>query len=134
MTFTNSSDALYKHDIVKVSGNKDYKLTKALKNTDVYVYKKDNELEYGFITQEAIKTIPEAVHGTPTNTTIEEANKMSEEERKAKIDIIHNTEDANDSSLNLESMIAMLWKVCQEQQDKIEELENKITQLENSNK
>ena len=69
--------------------------------------------------QQAVKVIPDIIKGTVTDTTIEEANTMSDEERAIKL--------ANGgASVDVYSMLSILWDANKKLIDKVEELENKL--------
>ena len=84
-------------------------------NTKVYKYTKNNREEIGFVAQE-MEEVKELLVGQPTDYTIDKANNEP-------LDVRPNVEGA---SVDLYSTIGMLWKICQEQQKKIEELEQII--------
>ena len=110
-TVSNTSDAIYKSDIKEYEED----VIDKLMNTKVYKYTKNNREEIGFVAQE-MEEVKELLVGQPTDYTIDKANNEP-------LDVRPNVEGA---SVDLYSTIGMLWKICQEQQKKIEELEQII--------
>ena len=72
------------------------------------------------LAQEAVKIIPDIIKGTVTDTTIEEANTMAEEERAEKL------KDGKGASVDIYSMLSLLWDANKKLLDKIEMLENEV--------
>lgn len=126
-----SSDVLFKSNIKELEDD----VITELKNTKVYSYTKNGKSERGFIAQQAVKTCPNIISGTPSNFTIEEINNMEEEERKAIESLFtQEEEDKNHSAgVSLYDSIATLWRVNQIQESKIESLEQKNIELEQKN-
>lgn len=123
-TFQDSSDILRKSNIKKLEKD----TIQIVKDVDIYQYTENGTTEIGLLAQEAIQIIPEIINGKPTNTTIEQANTMLESEREERL---HNEKGA---SVDVYSMLSVLWDANKKMINKIEELENRLIELENSNK
>ena len=73
--------------------------------------------------QEAKEIIPDIIKGTVTDTTIEEANTMTDEEREEKL-------KNGGASVDVYSMLSILWDANKKMLNKIESLEAKIEELQ----
>ena len=115
-TFTDSSDLAYKKNVRKL----DKDTLQILKDIDIYEYEENGAIEIGLLAQEAVNVVPDIIKGTVTNTTIEEANTMTEEERKEKL------KDGKGASVDIYSMLSLLWDANKKLLDKIDVLENEV--------
>ena len=75
------------------------------------------------LAQEAVKVIPDIIKGEVTYTTIEEANTMTDEEREEKL-------KNGGASVDVYSMLSILWDANKKMLNKIESLEAKIEELQ----
>ena len=75
------------------------------------------------LAQEAVKVIPDIIKGEVTDTTIEEANTMTDEEREEKL-------KNGGASVDVYSMLSILWDANKKMLNKIESLEVKIEELQ----
>lgn len=90
-----------------------------VKDINIYEYEENGTVEIGLLAQEAKEIIPDIIKGTVTDTTIEEANTMTEEERAIKL--------ANGgASVDVYSMLSILWDANKKLLNKIEMLENEV--------
>ena len=71
------------------------------------------------LAQEAIEVIPDIIKGTVTDTTIEEANTMTDEEREEKL-------KNGGASVDVYSMLSILWDANKKLLNKIDILENEV--------
>ena len=115
-TFTDSSDLAYKKNVKPL--NKD--TLQILKDIDIYEYEESGTTEIGLLAQEAVKVVPDIIKGDVTETTIEEANIMTEEERAEKL------KDGKGASVDVYSMLSLLWDANKKLLGKIEMLENEV--------
>ena len=115
-TFTDSSDLAYKKNVKPL--NKD--TLQILKDIDIYEYEENGTTEIGLLAQEAVKVVPDIIKGDVTETTIEEANIMTEEERAEKL------KDGKGASVDVYSMLSLLWDANKKLLGKIEMLENEV--------
>ena len=92
---------------------------KILKDINIYEYEENGTAEIGLLAQEAVKVIPDIIKGTVTDTTIEEANTMTDDEREEKL-------KNGGASVDVYSMLSLLWDANKKLLDKIEKLETKI--------
>ena len=118
-TFTDSSDLARKKNVRPLGKD----TLQIIKNVDIYEYEENGTAEIGLLAQEAVKVIPDIIKGEVTDTTIEEANTMTEEERSEKL------KGGKGASVDVYSMLSLLWDANKKMLDKIETLENKINEL-----
>ena len=95
-----------------------------LKDIDIYEYEENGTVEIGLLAQQAVNIIPEIIKGEVTETTIEEANTMTDEEREEKL-------KNGGASVDVYSMLSILWDANKKLIYKVEELEAKIEELQN---
>ena len=115
-TFTDSSDLAYKKNVRKL----DKDTLQILKDIDIYEYEENGTAEIGLLAQEAVKVVPDIIKGEATDTTIEEANTMTEEERTEKL------KNGKGASVDVYSMLSILWDANKKLLDKIDKLENEV--------
>ena len=77
-----------------------------------------NENEIGLIAQACPSDL---ISGTPYDMDIQTANEITDEDRQSLVD-----PDNGGASVNLYHMASILWKVCKEQQKRIERLEKSM--------
>ena len=118
-TFTDSSDLIFKKNVKKL----DKDTLQILKDIDIYEYEENGTTEIGLLAQEAKEIIPDIIKGTVTDTTIEEANTMTDEEREEKL-------KNGGASVDVYSMLSILWDANKKMLNKIESLEAKIEELQ----
>ena len=118
-TFTDSSDLIFKKNVKKL----DKDTLQILKDIDIYEYEENGTTEIGLLAQEAVKVIPDIIKGEVTDTTIEEANTMTDEEREEKL-------KNGGASVDVYSMLSLLWDANKKMLNKIESLEVKIEELQ----
>ena len=118
-TFTDSSDLIFKKNVKKL----DKDTLQILKDIDIYEYEENGTTEIGLLAQEAKEIIPDIIKGTVTDTTIEEANTMTDEEREEKL-------KNGGASVDVYSMLSLLWDANKKMLNKIESLEAKIEELQ----
>ena len=118
-TFTDSSDLIFKKNVKKL----DKDTLQILKDIDIYEYEENGTAEIGLLAQEAKEIIPDIIKGTVTDTTIEEANTMTDEEREEKL-------KNGGASVDVYSMLSLLWDANKKMLNKIESLEVKIEELQ----
>ena len=118
-TFTDSSDLIFKKNVKKL----DKDTLQILKDIDIYEYEENGTTEIGLLAQEAKEIIPDIIKGTVTDTTIEEANTMTDEEREEKL-------KNGGASVDVYSMLSLLWDANKKMLNKIESLEVKIEELQ----
>ena len=118
-TFTDSSDLIFKKNVKKL----DKDTLQILKDIDIYEYEENGTTEIGLLAQEAVKVIPDIIKGEVTDTTIEEANTMTDEEREEKL-------KNGGASVDVYSMLSILWDANKKMLNKIESLEAKIEELQ----
>ena len=91
-----------------------------LKDINIYEYEENGTAEIGLLAQEAVKVVPDIIKGTVTDTTIEEANTMTEEERAKKL------KGGKGASVDVYSMLSLLWDANKKLLDKIDMLEKEV--------
>ena len=91
-----------------------------LKDIDIYEYEENGTAEIGLLAQQAVEIVPDMIKGIPTDTTIEEANTMTEEERAEKL------KGGKGASVDVYSMLSILWDANKKLLNKIEMLENEV--------
>lgn len=114
-----TSDIAYKKNIKPLEKD----TLQIVKDINIYEYEENGTTEIGLLAQEAVKVIPDIIKGEVTNTTIEEANTMTEEERSEKL------KGGKGASVDVYSMLSLLWDANKKLLDKVEELENKLKGL-----
>ena len=114
-TFTDSSDLIFKKNVKKL----DKDTLQILKDIDIYEYEENGTTEIGLLAQEAKEIIPDIIKGTVTDTTIEEANTMTDEEREEKL-------KNGGASVDVYSMLSILWDANKKLLNKIDILENEV--------
>ena len=132
--YNNGSDLIFKKNIKKLDDsevskalakNGDSLAIRTLKDVNVYEYDLvDGEKnQIGLIAQEC----PQVLRGSDSmyDIDIKTANSITDKDRE---DLIE--EDKFGATVNLYAMSTILWKVCQEQQETIEKLENIINKLD----
>ena len=112
--FQNSSDLMFKKNIRTID---DLDIIDILNKVDVYRYDVigGDENEIGLIAQACPSDL---ISGTPYDMDIQTANEITDEDRQSLVD-----PDNGGASVNLYHMASILWKVCKEQQKRIERLE-----------
>ena len=112
--FQNSSDLMFKKNIRTID---DLDIIDILNKVDVYRYDVigGDENEIGLIAQACPSDL---ISGTPYDMDIQTANEITDEDRQSLVD-----PDNCGASVNLYHMASILWKVCKEQQKRIEQLE-----------
>lgn len=118
-TFTDSSDLAFKSEVKPL----DLDTIQIVKDIDIYKYKENGTTEIGLLAQKAKEIIPDIIKGTVTDTTIEEANTMTDEEREEKL-------KNGGASVDVYSMLSILWDANKKMLNKIESLEAKIEELQ----
>lgn len=115
--FQNSSDLMFKKNIRTID---DLDIIDILNKVDVYRYDVigGDENEIGLIAQACPSDL---ISGTPYDMDIQTANEITDEDRQSLVD-----PDNCGASVNLYHMASILWKVCKEQQKRIERLENSM--------
>ena len=114
-TFTDSSDLAYKKNVQPLGKD----TLKILKDINIYEYEENGTVEIGLLAQEAKEIIPDIIKGTVTDTTIEEANTMTDEEREEKL-------KNGGASVDVYSMLSILWDANKKLLNKIDMLENEV--------
>ena len=115
-TFTDSSDLAYKKNVKPLEKD----TLKIIKDINIYEYEENGTAEIGLLAQEAVKVIPDIIKGTVTDTTIEEANAMTDDERAEKL------KDGKGASVDVYSMLSILWDANKKLLDKIDMLDNEV--------
>lgn len=115
--FQNSSDLMFKKNIRTID---DLDIIDILNKVDVYRYDVigGDENEIGLIAQACPSDL---ISGTPYDMDIQTANEITDEDRQSLVD-----PDNGGASVNLYHMASILWKVCKEQQKRIERLEKSM--------
>ena len=115
--FENGSDLMFKKNIRTTD---DLDVIDILNKVEVYRYDMigGNENEIGLIAQACPSDL---ISGTPYDMDIQTANEITDEDRQSLVD-----PDNGGASVNLYHMASILWKVCKEQQKRIERLENSM--------
>ena len=121
-TFTDSSDLAYKKNVKKL----DKDTLQILKDIDIYEYEENGTIEIGLLAQEAVDVVPEIIKGEVTETTIQEANTMTDDERAEKL------KGGKGASVDVYSMLSLLWDANKKLLDKITALENEVRILKNN--
>ncbi len=116
--FTDSSDLAFKSEVKPL----DLDTMQIVKDIDIYKYKENGTTEIGLLAQDVINIVPDIIKGTPTNTTIQEANTMSEEEREEKL-------KNGGASVDVYSMLSILWDANKKLIEKVEEMQEEINKL-----
>lgn len=91
-----------------------------LKDIDIYEYEENGTTEIGLLAQQAVNIVPEIIKGEVTQITIEEANSMTDYERAEKL------KDGKGASVDVYSMLSLLWDANKKLLDKIDALENEV--------
>ena len=115
--FENGSDLMFKKNIRTTD---DLDVIDILNKVEVYRYDMigGNENEIGLIAQGCPSDL---ISGTPYDMDIQTANEITDEDRQSLVD-----PDNGGASVNLYHMASILWKVCKEQQKRIERLEKSM--------
>ena len=115
--FENGSDLMFKKNIRTTD---DLDVIDILNKVEVYRYDMigGNENEIGLIAQACPSDL---ISGTPYDMDIQTANEITDEDRQSLVD-----PDNGGASVNLYHMASILWKVCKEQQKRIERLEKSM--------
>lgn len=114
-TFTDSSDLAFKSNVKPL----ELDTLQILKDINIYEYEENGTVEIGLLAQEAIEVIPDIIKGEVTDTTIEEANTMTDEEREEKL-------KNGGASVDVYSMLSILWDANKKLLNKIDILENEV--------